>query len=63
MYQQQCKIPDDGRMEGGRQGGKGSGSIRLFGLRFIYNAERPGERMYLCGKNFKARVAVCVYTG
>lgn len=45
-------------MEGWREAERGaegeeSRSIGLVGLRFIYNAERPGERVYLCGQDLR----------
>lgn len=50
--------------ESGRGGeGEEGGSIGLVGWRFIYNAERPGERVYLCGQDLRRGlqfVSVCV---
>ncbi len=55
----------EGWRESGRGGGGGdeSGSIGLVGWRFIYNAERPEERVYLCGQDLRRGlqfVSVCV---
>lgn len=52
-------------MEGWREAERGaegeeSRSIGLVGLRFIYNAERPGERVYLCGQDLRRGVVVCL---
>lgn len=56
----------------GRGGGEESGSIGLVGWRFIYNAERPEERVYLCGQDLRCglqflflyvRVCLCVFKG
>lgn len=46
-------------MEGWR---KENGSIGLVGWRFIYNAERPGEGVHLCGQDLRRAlqfVSVC----